>query len=525
MKLTMTYVPMRDGTGLFTRVFEPDVISEDCPVLYVRSPYDDPKTYADEPELKNFTYVFQSCRGTAASEGDFVPFRDDRSDGLDTLDWIRKQPFYRGSVYPTGGSYVSAVHLWYLSACPPDVKGAILRIMTCDAYSLHYENGQYKYGLEYLWNVGNLRARHPDCAGVDHEEEAVRTLPSIGFRERILRGAAYPNLDGTREAFLHPTESDPYWKTCPGVSDAVKTPESISFPLFLSSGHYDIFIHTIPDLWKGLRPEIRQKSLFVITPYCHAWTGEGQIPFENDRRDFLLNIDPVWVEYCRTGKWDASCGFELGKCNYYVLFGGRWIAEEFLTDGTETVSLRLGPGSLGDGADGEASYVYDPANPTTFRGTCGNVFGNMEAQDGIGTKKDVLYFLSKPFEKTVTLKGVQSLRLRVRSDCEDTAFYARLSLVRSDGTTYAFRDRITSLVYALGAYEANSPAELTLDFDPVAIKVKAGERLRLDVASADWPSFMPHTNTAGLWCEAAEQKIAVNTVEFSGSELTLRCDD
>lgn len=521
MKLTMFYVPMRDGTKLFTRVWKPEAEGS-YPVVYVRSPYDDPKTYAQQPEEADCVYVMQSCRGTAASQGEIIAYFHEREDGLDTLEWIRQQEFYTGEIYVSGASYLSTVHLMYLDTCPPDVRGGMLKIQDCDRYNIHYENGQYKHGLHYGWAVGNLRKRHPECLGAKKADEALLTLPAIGFRDRILQGLGIATLDECYEAFEHPEESDPYWKTRPGVCDGLKAPESIRFPLFLSTGHYDIYVRGIPKMWAAMRPEVRAKSLFVITPYNHSWTGAGQRPFENDRSDFLKRIDPVWMEYCRTGEWDASCGFEIGKCNYYVLFGGRWIAEEFLNDGAKRGSLPLGPGSLGEASTGEASYVYDPDHPTSFRGCCGNVFGVMEPQDGIGTKADALSFLSKPFEETVTLKGVQSLRLRVKSDCEDTAFYARVSLVKADGTTYAFRDRITALRYALGDYAPGSEAELCFDFDPVAVEIKAGEALRLDVASANWPAYVPHSNTAEKWCEAKKRKIARNTVLFAGSELTLR---
>ena len=55
---------------------------------------------------------------------------------LQHLDHIRRQDCYDGEIYPVGGSYLSTVHLSYLSEQPADVKGAVLNIQTADGSAL-----------------------------------------------------------------------------------------------------------------------------------------------------------------------------------------------------------------------------------------------------------------------------------------------------------------------------------------------------------------------------------------------------
>lgn len=523
MRQRIEFVAMRDGVKLFTNIWMPDEPGR-YPVILVRSPYDDPKNYGGGGTREGYVTIYQSCRGTAGSQGEIIAYVNERRDGLDTLAWIRRQDFYNGEIYVIGGSYLSTVHLMYLDTCPSDVRGGLLKIQDCDRYNIHYENGQYKVGLHYGWAVGNMIKRHPELAGRYDKEKAIRELPAKDFAKRLLGDSPVQTLTEAEEAFMHPDRSDPWWTTREGVKDGLKAPESIRFPLFLCTAHYDIYTIGIPRMWERLKPETRAKSMFVITPYSHGWLS-GNYKFENDRSEFLSEIDGIWLDYCRTGRLPGDMqGFELGMTNCYVLFGGRWIAEEFITDGAKKRRLYLGGGRLNDtDSSGETSYTYDPDHPSSFNGNCGNVFGAMAAQHGIGTKNDVLSFLSEPFSDTVTVKGVQRLHLNVKSDCEDTAFYARMSLVRRDGTAYGIRDRITSLSYELGEgkYVPGETVGIDMAFDLTAFEIKEGERIRLDIASSYWPAYIPHNNVSGLWCEVTERRIARNTVVWEGSALEL----
>ena len=67
-----------------------------------------------------------------------------------------------------------------------------------------------------------------------------------------------------------------------------------------------------------------------------------------------------------------------------------------------------------------------------------------------------------------------SARLNVKSDCEDTCFYVRVSIEKEQGD-YGLRDDITSLCYQLGDYKPNTVAEVDFDFDEHAFLIKKGE--------------------------------------------------
>ena len=86
---------------------------------------------------------------------------------------------------------------------------------------------------------------------------------------------------------------------------------------------------------------------------------------------------------------------------------------------------------------------------------------------------------------------------------------------------FGLRDDITSLCHQLGDYTPNTYEYLDFTFDEHAFLIKKGERLRIDIASADAENYVRHTNNKGLYSEQTSLKIANNNVDLGNSTLTL----
>ena len=114
-------------------------------------------------------------------------------------------------------------------------------------------------------------------------------------------------------------------------------------------------------------------------------------------------------------------------------------------------------------------------------------------------------------------------KLTVKSDCEDTCFYLRLSLEKKEGY-YGLRDDINQISNFDKNYKPNGEIEMDFSFDEHAFTVKKGERLRIDVSSSAFPSYVRHTNNKGLYSVQTTAKIAKNTVVLSKSTLTVFCE-
>ena len=100
-------VPMRDGAVLYADRYAP-MGQGHAPVVLMRTPYGRKhlwkRLYCLPFAQRGYQVVIQSCRGTEDSVGQLVPF-DERDDGLDTVAWLRAQPWYPGRFVAFGPSY------------------------------------------------------------------------------------------------------------------------------------------------------------------------------------------------------------------------------------------------------------------------------------------------------------------------------------------------------------------------------------------------------------------------------------
>jgi predicted acyl esterase len=100
-------VPMTDGVELLADRYAPDG-GNDLPVVLIRTPYGRRATpfklFGELFAERGYQAVVQSCRGTFGSGGEWRPFQTDREDGLATIEWLRRQPWFGGKVGMFGPS-------------------------------------------------------------------------------------------------------------------------------------------------------------------------------------------------------------------------------------------------------------------------------------------------------------------------------------------------------------------------------------------------------------------------------------
>jgi uncharacterized protein len=86
---------------------------------------------------RGYQVVMQSARGTFGSGGTFEAFRNEREDGLATLDWVVRQPWFGGSIVLYGPSYLGYVQWAAADKLPPEVK-AMIPVVTESALTLEF---------------------------------------------------------------------------------------------------------------------------------------------------------------------------------------------------------------------------------------------------------------------------------------------------------------------------------------------------------------------------------------------------
>lgn len=521
-------VPMKDGVKLYTYCAAPAAGEKRAIVLY-RNPYTALNKEVDVPAYavgqkgtmdRGYVVIQQHCRGCGASEGDMNPYQNERADGLATLEWLRTLPFYNGEIFLAGMSYLSTVHLLYIDTNPPDVKGAVLEVQDCNRYNVLYRNGFFKNALHGGWFLGEYMKKNQNLTrnrGVGFND-----FPLCDFSRRYY-GFPVKYLD---EPIAHPREDDPFWQTVAGGHDSYNAVTKAKFPILLTTRWYDIYTGGIFDMWNRIPAAQRAHCAMLVGAYDHGGSynpknSSTPVPFRKGTQGEVCPDLPFqWFDHIRKG---APLTFvKEGQIGYFALYENEWHFTPQLENGPVAHTFYLNKKLLGEKPveGGEITYTYDPKNLASFPGGLCLNFGGMPIQPPPDFRPDVISFLSEPLPAMLDVRGRMKARLVCKSDCEDTCFYIRVSVVKG-GVAFPLRDDITSLCYATPDYTPGTEKAVEFTFSDHAFRVSPGDLLRVDVSSSAGNLFAPHTNCKGLQSVQRTCKIAHNTIVCGKSSLTL----
>ena len=513
-KTDVVYLPV-DGDRLCTVISRLSE-GEKFPSVLVRSPYETAQVNKTDEELAEwleneyapfidagYAVFFQHCRGSGKSTGDFAPIVHERAEGLALQRFARERDTYNGEIYLLGGSYTSLVH--YVTApFADDVKGASLESMVSEQYGMFYRNGFFKINLYGGWH----KSVYKQNAGIniDYFPEQFLKKPLTDYTRRVY-GEPVEDYDA---ALAHPDRSDPFWDTPQGGSDAKDAVRDVGIPVLLTVGTFDTFTHGVLKMWEEMTPRAKEKCALIIHPFHHGGTGDEQpYRFENgELGQGFPGFDLRWLNYAR-GIGEPPV--PPGTVTYYELFGKGWTREGSFFEAEREITCTFGKG--------ERSFTYDPADPTRFTGGLTHNFGGTSFMDP-PEREGVVTVFSDPLTAGTHVRGGMKLKLRIASDCEDTCFYVRVGITKKEGD-FSLRDDIDQLSNHFPYYVPGTPVDLEFDLDPIALSVKKGERLRVDIASAAFPLFLPHMNTRDPIYTAEKTRIAHNTVFLDGCSLTV----
>ena len=138
-------------------------------------------------------------------------------------------------------------------------------------------------------------------------------------------------------------------------------------------------------------------------------------------------------------------------------------------------------------------------------------------QSPLNARDDILVYATPPLDRPVTVIGPVTLRLWVASSAPETDFTAKLIDVRPDGLAVNLSYGIMRTSYREGyeepkPMEPETPYELTIRLGPTGIRFGEGHRIRLDVASSDFPNFDRNHNTGADFWSDSELRVARQTV-------------
>jgi uncharacterized protein len=474
-------VPMPDGTVLLADRWAPRTGGDKLPVALMRSPYGRGALISAgmvRPLAeRGFQVIVQSVRGTFGSGGAFEPMRNEREDGLATLEWVLKQPWFGDSIVLVGPSYLGYAQWAVADRLPPEVKAMIPQV-TDSALTLGFLRAD-AYSLETPFGWGVL------IAGQERRLGVLRGLLEAGRTRRAMSTlplaeadiAAIGRRSGYIQDILHHGADDPYWAAIDHRNRVAET----TVPVSSVAGWYDIFLPGQLRDFTVLQRAGRAARL-TVGPWPH------------------LSMDGAIMREALEFGLACARGVEpppRGPVRLYVMGQEAWRDfESWPPPGYSPRPFYLGPeGALTAGPPAADSapdvYRYDPADPTPSIGGARMVRGGAGRVDNsaLEARSDVLTYTSPALESDVEVIGEVTAQIWFRSSLPRADVFVRLCDVDPDGKSWNICDGLISLS---GADQATAA---TVRLWPTAYRFAAGHRIRVQVSSGSFPRYARNPGT------------------------------
>lgn len=499
-----------DGTELSSEIFHPQH-TDRTPTILVRIPLS--KTLKNSLFVdivgrmwaeRGYTAVIQGTRGRYESGGEFHPLYGERQDGIETLSWISKQPWFNGQIATWGGSAFGYTQWAISDQTAPGPSALAIYFASSDFHRMFYPGGAFSLYSALSW-AGRSHGKD-DLADFPPAKDLYRAADGFPLIEadRRLAGQEIPFF---RDWARHP-ERDPFWIDIDGENRSA----SLKAPVLLMAGWYDPFLPSQLDDFMQIRrspiPTVAQQSCLIIGPWTHA--GEVVFPngvrAQNFRRQSLASL-PWFDEILQPSQSRMADPWPV---RIFVMGKNEWRSEkEWPLSRARTTSLYLGSGGKANSAAGDGSlslvapqtdepsdsFLYDPQRPVpTAGGAMIGAAAGIARQDPIESRDDVLVYTTAALQNDLEVTGPVSLVLYVSISAATTDFTAKLVDVHPDGAAYNISDGILRISGARATGSADIH-EIHIELWPTSMVFFKGHRIRLEVSSSNFPRFARNTNT------------------------------
>jgi predicted acyl esterase len=497
-------VPMRDGVRLATDVFLPSDRQARIPAVLVRLPYDKGGRYTFMSDIapsftdRGYAFVVQDVRGKFRSEGETLAFAHEVDDGYDTLEWIVSQPWCDGNVGMWGDSYYGYTQWAAVASRHPALKAIVPRVTTADlAGSTGDDRVIPLYLGEYLamyWLDDKIYHWRPDYGH--------RPLASV-FDE------AFEAIGRRSESF-----------------DRFVTTSTAGRPLVSYPGPHPFDVLRIPMLHTGgwfdnIMPE-QMRDYVALTGRADVADLQYLEMNSTDHENYHLDLVPIGPEDDHDTNDDALARMlarylgsaldffdrflkgidrEIPRVRWHQGNDGWRTAPTWPPPGARELRLHLASADLAPGGGGRlvpapaaaettARWVHDPGDlvpstvvdPFSFLRECPD-------EAAVAGRPDVLTFTTDTFDQPLDLVGPVSVQVCIASTAPSTAVFAKLVDVAPDGS---------ALMLTRGQTMVRSPEpsrSVSIDLAHIGYRLLPGHRLRLQLASSDFPLYLPDPGT------------------------------
>jgi putative CocE/NonD family hydrolase len=482
---------MPDGVTLLTDRYAPRGIDRP-PTILVRTPYGRrgipglvnglPSTFA----YFGYQVVVQSTRGTFGSGGEFDPLNE-ADDGLATVAWMKRQPWFGGSFATYGASYLG-YSSWAIAAdAGPELKAMAMAVSASQFRDAAYVGKAFALESTLIWSDMTARCGQP-----------LGLIPTgLLSPRRVARAARSHRPPAELDALTTGTEV-PFFQSLlvsdePGATfwekrDHRAAVRDITAPVSMVGGWYDVFLPWQVKDYLELRAAGRRPYL-TIGPWWHADPRHAMVSFRESldwfrahlRGDFSrVRANPVRLFITGAGEWRSFRDWPVPGIR-----PERWHLQP-----------DRGLGASGPPRSDPDTYRYDPADPTPALGGP-SLMGSAKPVDNrpLERRPDVLVFSGPALRSDLDIIGPVTADLFVRSDREHTDFVVRLCDVAPNGTSHNVCEGALRLRPGDPPADADGVRGITVELWPAGHRFRRGHRVRVHVTSGAYPKLASNPGT------------------------------
>jgi hypothetical protein len=491
-----------------------------------------------------YIYVIQDCRGRFDSQGVFTKYVNEGPDGVDTLAWILAQPWCNGSVGTLGLSYGAHVQSAMAALSPKGLKAMFL---DSGGFSSAYHSGIRQggaYELKQLtWALKHARqaVQAQGSTALDDVDIHAWVHRAPWRKGESPLGAAPEYEDYVVEQWANETFSD-FWRR-PGLYGAGFYAAISSVPAMHMTGWYDPYALTVIENYRGTNDIKPGAARMIMGPWTHGQrsvTYAGDVDFgpaatlDGNLAPDYVALRSAWFDYWLKGKalpqalqqpvliFVMGGGSGARNAAGRLDHGGQWrAAQDWPLPGTTLTPYYMQPdGGLAVAAPsrGTRSWLHDPAKPVPTIGgavTSGAPLMEAGAYDqrevisklvptipgrALAERDDVLVFETPPLLEDTTIIGPIEAKLWVSSSAPDTDITIKLIDVHPPSADYpqGYAMNLTHGILRLRFREGfehpvlltpEKVYEVSVRGFPTANVFQRGHRIRVDIASSNFPHF------------------------------------
>ena len=465
------YIPMRDGTKLFTIIYTPKDISKSnrYPFImnrtcYSIAPYGEtvfrkklsPNKFI---EKEKYIFVFQDVRGRYMSEGTFTNMTpqvdhktkkdvDESTDTYDTVDWLVKNVQNNsGKVGQYGTSYPGFyTAVGTLSNHPALVASSPQAPISDFWYDDFHHNGAFLMGYFKTFPVFGVSKSKPEKESW-FADKMIKPTSDDGYLFYKNMGTLKDGVDQyykdnffMQEIVDHPNY-DGYWQK----RNLIPHLKNITHAVMTVGGWFDAEDLRGPlEIYKTIeKSSPKAKNTIVMGPFSHGgWNYDTGKHYHNDiyfgdsiATYYQKNIEqPFFHHYLKedaktTAKLPEAYMFDTGKKQWSQF--ENWppkkvVQQTFYLNSSGTLS------AIGENPKTFASYISDPNKPVlsseNYKDMNGFTPRNYMSEDQrfASYRPDVVTFTTDILENDMTLAGEIISKLTIVSSSSDADFIVKL---------------------------------------------------------------------------------------------------